>query len=366
MRRRDQNQAQSMWKRNSIIGPREKATDAARIKLQACSEDFKAFGEQEWIRQCGKTSRHNILDQHFAVECLKLKDEGASGDDEDRNELSRPRTNDAPVKPWSASAWLYQVAIHDSKKDIDKEIRRRRAQKLEAAATAAALRARQSEVNVRADNARPEVTLGDHLRRLDRHIDKLDESMSLIHTSSHARGRTSTTTDASQKTNGNDPDPAPLQNLQRKVVQLERKVHSMQVSGPHDTSKNETRADSADTQQPAGKRRRRKKVHTEDLDVDMTSQTSPAAYTQRTMTTAPQHPQPPAQIHASGSWRNANQQQRGDYQSSQGQARGPAQTHDNAPRPHDGRQRQDYVQGHHGPNHGNQGRGRGRGRGRGF
>jgi hypothetical protein len=294
------------------------------------------------MSQCGKTSRHNILDQHFAVKCPKLEDEGTSGDDEDgHNEFSRARDNDAPFKLWPASTWLYQVVIHDSKKDIDKEIRRRRAQKLEAAATAAAVRARQSEVSVGADNARPEVTLGDHLRRLDRHIGKLDESISLIHTSSHARGRTSTTTDASQKTNGNDPDPAPLQNLQRKVVQLERKVHSMQVSGPHDTSKNETRADSADTQQPAGKRRRRKKVHTEDLDVDMTSQTSPAAYTQRTMTTAPQHPQPPAQIHASGSWRNANQQQRGDYQSSQGQARGPAQTHDKAPRPHDGRQRQD-------------------------
>ena len=343
---------------------REKATAAARTKLQACSEDFKTFGEHEWMSQCGKTSRHNILDQHFAVKCPKLEDEGTSGDDEDgHNEFSRARDNDAPFKLWPASTWLYQVVIHDSKKDIDKEIRRRRAQKLEAAATAAAIRARQTEVSVRADAARPEVTLGDHFKRLDRRIGELDESMSLIR-------RTSTTTDASQKTNGNDPDPAPLQSLQRKVVQLERKVHSMQVSTPHDTSKNETMADSADTQQSAGKRRRRRKERTEDLnDVDTTSQTSQtslAAHTQHMMTSVPQYPRPPAPTHANGNGRNANHQHHGGHPSSQRQARGPAQTHDSAPRPQDGRQWQDNVQGQPGPNHGNHGRGRGRGRGRGF
>jgi hypothetical protein len=44
---------------------REKATEAARNKLQACSEDFKTFGEKEWRKQCSNTSLHNILDQHF-------------------------------------------------------------------------------------------------------------------------------------------------------------------------------------------------------------------------------------------------------------------------------------------------------------
>jgi hypothetical protein len=85
------------------------------------------------------SARHNILDQHFAVKCLRFEDDDASGDDEQgRNELSTPRTDDAPFKMWRASAWLYQAAIHDSKKDIDKEIRRRRAQKLAAAGLAGA------------------------------------------------------------------------------------------------------------------------------------------------------------------------------------------------------------------------------------
>jgi hypothetical protein len=39
---------------------REKATEAARNKLRACSEDFKTFGEIEWQKQCRKTSLHNL------------------------------------------------------------------------------------------------------------------------------------------------------------------------------------------------------------------------------------------------------------------------------------------------------------------
>ena len=62
---------------------REKAADAARINLQACSEDFKTFGEKEWIRQCKKTSLHNILDQHFAVKCLTEDNDAGSGDEFD-------------------------------------------------------------------------------------------------------------------------------------------------------------------------------------------------------------------------------------------------------------------------------------------
>ena len=344
---------------------REKATAAARIKLQECSEDFTTFGEQEWMRQCGETSRHNILDQHFAVKCLRFEDDDASGDDEeDRNELSTPRTDDAPFKMWSASAWLYQAAIHDSKKDIDKEIRRRRAQKLAAAAAAAALRARQTQVSVRADAARPEVTLGEHFRLLDSRIGKLDESMSLMQASSQAQDKTSTTADVSHAANDNDP--APLRNLQQQVTQLQRKVQTLQVSAPQDTSKNDTRADSADMQQPAGKRRRRKRGRAEDADAKAADSTSTPAYAQPTMTNARQHPPPPAPNHASGNGRNANQQHRGGHHNSQRQARGPAQTHDGAPQPQDGRKRQDKEPSGADPNWRGHGRGRGQGRGRGY
>ena len=95
-------------------------TTRARIKLQASSEDFKIFSEEEWMRQCRRISRHNILEQHFAVKCLKFQDEVTWDDDgSDDDDFGAPRKNDAPFKMWLTSAWLYQVAIHDSNKDIE-------------------------------------------------------------------------------------------------------------------------------------------------------------------------------------------------------------------------------------------------------
>jgi len=347
---------------------REKATAAARVKLQACSEDFKTFGEQEWMRQCKKTSHHNILDQHFAVKCRRQTDEVSSDDDENgpnRDEFSRPRADEEEsLELWKASTWLYQLAIHDSKTEIDKEIRRRRAQKLQAAETAATVRARQAEVNIRADAARPEVTLGDHFRMLDRRVAELDKGMSLMQANSHAQDSAPNTVDASQKTSDNNP--AQLRSLQQKVMQLKRTVQTLQISAPHDTSKNDTGADSADTQQPAGKRRRKKRPRAEDTVASTANTTSQAAHTQLTMTTTQQHPQPPAPNHANGNGRNVNQQHRGGHQGSQGQARGPAQTHVSAPQQQDGRKQQVNVQSQTAPNRGGRGRGRGRGQGRGY
>jgi len=331
---------------------REKATAAARIKLQACSEDFTTFGEQEWMRQCRKTSRHNILDQHFAVRCFKLSDD-TSDEDDCPNEFSSPEDDVKLCRhPSGFTKWQFMTARMQSIKKYDaaepNSLKRQRQRQLYA------------EVSVRADTARPEVALGERFRLLDRRLDGLEESKS-----SRAQGRASTATDASQSDDDTAP---PLQNLTRKVLQLERQVQTMQVSTPHDTSKNDSRADSADTQQPAGKRRRRKRVRTEDADTNAAYTTSPAAYVQHTMTTVPQHPRPLASNHASGHVRNATkkqQQHRGGHQGGQRQARGPAQTHDSTPQPQDVRRRQDNVQGQAAPNRGGQGRGRGRGQGRG-
>jgi hypothetical protein len=47
------------------------------------------------------------------------------------------------------STWLYNTAIHDSKKEVDIEIRKRRAQKIKSAAEAAQIRALQAMVDLR-------------------------------------------------------------------------------------------------------------------------------------------------------------------------------------------------------------------------
>jgi hypothetical protein len=71
---------------------------------------------------------------------------------------------------WPMSTWLYNAANHDSKKEVVIEIRKRRAQKIKAAAEAAPIRARQATVDLRADAARPEDAakmLGERFREKD-------------------------------------------------------------------------------------------------------------------------------------------------------------------------------------------------------
>jgi hypothetical protein len=69
-----------------------------------------------------ETMQENFTAQHSGPAFCNLTDEAM---DDDRNELSHPQDAE-PFTLWAASAWLYQAAIHDSKKDIDIEIRRRR------------------------------------------------------------------------------------------------------------------------------------------------------------------------------------------------------------------------------------------------
>ena len=336
---------------------RENTIAAARTKLQACSEDFKTFGENEWRTQCKKTSLHNILDQHFAVKCLP-EEKDATCDNDEFDEVT------APFKLWSASTWLYNAAIHDSKKEIDKEIRHRRAQKLQAQADAATLRARQATVNIQADAARPEVTLGDRFRRFDRRLDMMDESLSSIQASSQAQATTSSTPDASLKTC--DKDLNLVQKLERKVMQLDKKLKVLQNSVPIDTSKNDTRADSAETQQPAGKNRRRPnkrpRVVEEETDTTTAEPDSSTPVTQRM--TGPQHPRPPAPNHASGSGKNASHHQRGRQYGNQGQKQDQDPTADSAPPWPDARRRQGGAQRQQ-TSGWNRGRSRGQDRGQG-
>ncbi len=60
------------------------------------------------------------------------------------------------------------MANRESKKDIDKEIRHHRSQIVMAREDAAALQARQAQVNICADAAKPQIVLAEHLTRLDR------------------------------------------------------------------------------------------------------------------------------------------------------------------------------------------------------
>jgi hypothetical protein len=165
--------------------------------------------------------------------------------------------------------------------------------------------------------------------------------------SSQTQGRALTTDNASPKTGDNAH--APLQKLQRTVVQLQQQVQTLQLSASPATSKNDVGAGSVEMQTPAVKRRRRKRSRMEDSDANTADTNS---WMPQARTTAPQHPQPPTPNHASGNGRNAKQQHGG-----------PAQTRDNAQQQQDGRWRQDRakVEGQAAPGWGGQGQGQGRG-----
>jgi hypothetical protein len=323
---------------------REKAADAARSKLRACSDDFKTFGENEWITQCKKTSLHNILDQHFAVKCQPEVDDAGSSDEFD--------SKAAPFKLWTASTWLYNAAIHDSKKEIDKEIRRRRAQKIKAEADAAALRARQAAVDIRADAVKPEMLLQDRFKLLDDRLNSVDDKLS-----------------TQEK---RDDDPTLVQKLRKQVMELERKLRALPDSAPLDSSKNDTRAGSAETQQPAekGRRRRPKRPRAEAADATADEEDSPKPATHHALKNGQQRPRPPALNHASGNERTTSQQQRGVRFGQQQQKRDQEATDDSATPQPKARKQQDDAQSQATWNRNQQGRGRGwnhhgRGRGRG-
>jgi hypothetical protein len=340
---------------------REKATEAARNKLQACSEDFKTFGEKEWRKQCSNTSLHNILDQHFAVQSplINASDEDDSGGEQCDDAVGRRES----FTLWKASDWLYNVAIHESKKDVDQDIRHRRAQVAKARADAAALRARQAQVNICADAAKPHIVLADHLTRLDQQCEALKEDIRVIQTT----GPAGDSTDADKTSSGNGP--TAIQQLQQKVKQHETQLQALQACVPQGASKNDTRAGSTATPQPAGKNKRRRNKRqcqneTEDATAEPDSSTTVQPKTKKRP--GSQHPRPPTPNNASGNGKAANQQQRGGQHGAQRQKPGPEPTDDSAPQPPDVKRRQNDAQRHRHSNQRGRGGGPGRGRGRGY
>ncbi len=87
------------------------------------------------------------------------------------------------------ASWLYNAAIHDSKKEVDIKIRKSRAPKIRAAAVAARIRARHAMVDLRAElasAARPEDAakmLSLRFRQIDQEVANLKDGMASISTS---------------------------------------------------------------------------------------------------------------------------------------------------------------------------------------
>jgi hypothetical protein len=142
---------------------REKALVKIEDQLKTCITRYEAFGKEKWIEACKKTSLVNILDQHFAVQLKAMpvqEKEIDNGDSEDSKlmiefeDLSSPNDMVQPSTE-KLSIFLFSLAIYDSKKMIDKDIRNRRAQITERRTKEAAMKAKRDRVDIAASSIKP-------------------------------------------------------------------------------------------------------------------------------------------------------------------------------------------------------------------
>ncbi len=128
----------------------------------------------------------DIMDQHFTVRSITNTTVGRDRDDESEEfREALPTSSSTRYLIWPMSTWLYNAAMHDSKKAVDIEIRKRRAQKILAEAEAAQIRAQQALVDIRADAVRPEDAakmLGDRFRQIDKEMAEIKVGMAWIST----------------------------------------------------------------------------------------------------------------------------------------------------------------------------------------
>ncbi len=127
-------------------------------KLLDCGDDFLEFGKDEWMRQCKQTSRFNILDQHLTVKCIIEEPESISEDADEPVELraaSRSNPDETKFQLVKMSTYLFSLAVNDSRRMIDKDIRTRRTQIVAAKEKEAKKKAIQHEVDLRADAIKP-------------------------------------------------------------------------------------------------------------------------------------------------------------------------------------------------------------------
>ena len=216
---------------------RERTVAAARTKLQACNVDFAIFGKDLWKNLCRRTSIRNILDQHFTVRSINNADTAEQDKEDESTEFSEVAPPDGSTRyiMWPMSTWLYNAAIHDSKKAVDIEIRRRRAQKIKSAAEAKQIQARQTLVDLRADAAKPEDAaklLGQRFKQIDQEVASIKDGMEAINTSLNASDRAATR--VSTNTTARRP------NLDQQTMATDSRMQ--------DVPKNDIPADSADRQ----------------------------------------------------------------------------------------------------------------------
>ena len=146
---------------------REKALTDIKEQLKTCIIRYEEFGKEKWVEACKHTSLVNILDQHFAVQLKILPPAGIDIEDDEDNEIRMgnefceyydPDLSNETKKQLmneKLSIFLFSAAIYESKRLIDKDIRKRRAQITHIRLQDAAVKTKQDMVDIKASSIKP-------------------------------------------------------------------------------------------------------------------------------------------------------------------------------------------------------------------
>ena len=239
-----------MQLQNDARKAREKANQEILQEMQKCKQEFLDLAEADWTRLCYKTSRHNILDQRYAVrlkpraKVMSELDEvdDSSEDDYDKIDDSQPKKADNDDL-CVLSTFLYSLAMSDAKKKVDDEILRRRAQISADREAAKKLKEKQAAVNLRADSASlPDIseTLSSRFARIDSAVEELKENAMNTASSKHVSEEDTSATLSAR-----------LDTLTKVVLQLQDKL-AANAQASSDTS-TDTSGTSATSATPAAK-----------------------------------------------------------------------------------------------------------------
>lgn len=332
---------------------RELTAHKLQAKLLNCGNDFLEFGKDEWMRQCKQTSRFNILDQHFAVKCITEEPEAISEDDipVELKTASRSNPDETKFQLVKMSTCLFSLAVNDSRRMIDKDIRTRRTQIISAKEREAKKKAVQHEVDMRADAIKPTdavITLSQRFAKLEARLDELQAGTKAP--TSDAAGMAAPAEESIE-----DEDE---EQTTRRLEEFEQRLRALETTG--DTaklhpSKNAMAADSAEPQKSANQQQRRRKRRKADTSSEAASTaaapTRPNAIPSGAQTQAPR-PTTPNNGNTKAKWNSSGQRGRG-------------QNDGDKRRPHNHGQRQQSAERQPDQTQPQRGRGKGRGRGQG-
>jgi hypothetical protein len=328
---------------------RELTAHKLQAKLYNCANDFLEFGKDEWMRQCKQTSRFNILDQHFAVKCITEEPEAISDDDVpvELKTASRSNPDETNFLLVKMSTCLFSLAVNDSRRMIDKDIRTRRTQIISAKEREAKKKAVQQEVDMRADTIKPTdavITLSHRFAKIEARLDELQA------------GTKAPTSDAAGMAESNEEEDE--KQTTRRLEELEQRLRALETTGDTaklHSSKNAMAADSAEQQRSANQQPRRWKRRKADTSSEAASTaaapTRPNAIPSGAQTQAPR-PTTPNNGNTKAKWNSSGQRGRG-------------QNDGDKRRPHNHGQRQQSAERQPDQTQPQRGRGKGRGRGQG-